>query len=171
MLIPIWLPYAVLALSLWGFTGLTQKLSTNNASAELSFIAYSAAFVPIAGIILWWQPLDWNIPARGWLLAVLGGALSGFAVLSSFAAYRSGGKASVVTPLIALFPVVTVVLAVLMLGERLGMREIIGVITAVAAAAALSYEKDSNPIPSPDAQGLDISLQATHPNAKGNDHE
>jgi len=168
---PIWLLYALLALSFWGFTGLTQKLSTNHVSAELSFIAYSVAFIPIAAIILWWQPLDWNIPARGWLLAVLGGTLSGFAVLSSFAAYRSGGKASVVTPLIALFPVVTVVLAVVILGERLALREIIGVITAVVAAVALSYEKPSHSIPSTDGHGLNSTPQATHSNANSSDHE
>jgi len=141
--VPIWSLYALLALTLWGFTGLTQKLSTNHVSAELSFIAYSAAFVPIAGIILWLQPLDWNIPARGWLLAILGGTLSGFGVLTSFAAYRSGGKASVVTPLVALFPVVTVVLAIPLLHEQVGLREIMGILMAVAAAAALSYEKSS----------------------------
>lgn len=137
---PVWLIYAVVALSLWGVTGLTQKLSTNHVSAELSFISYSIAFVPIAGFIVWTQQLDWHIPAAGWSLAILGGALNGFGVLTSFAAYRSGGKASVVTPLVALFPVVTVVLAMLLLRERLSIREAVGVIVALAGAAALSYE-------------------------------
>lgn len=139
-MVPAWLIYALVALSLWGFTGLTQKLSTNHISAELSFIAYSVAFVPIAGYILWTQDLDWRIPAAGWILAILGGALNGFGVLTSFAAYKSGGKASIVTPLVALFPVVTVILAVLLLRERLSVRESMGVIVALAAAAALSYE-------------------------------
>ncbi len=141
----IWLLYSLLAISLWGFTGLTQKLSTNLISAELSFIAYSVAFVPLAGVILWLQPLDWNIPAKGWSLAILGGTLNGFGVLTSFAAYRSGGKASVVTPLVALFPVVTVVLAMPLLHEHVGLREVVGIVMAVAAAAALSYENPSNP--------------------------
>lgn len=142
---PIWLPYALLALTLWGFTGLTQKLSTNHISAELSFIAYSAAFVPLAGIILWLQPLDWNIPAKGWSLAILGGTLNGFGVLTSFAAYRSGGKASVVTPLVAVFPVVTVILAIPLLHDQVGLREVLGILMAFAAAAALSYESPSKP--------------------------
>lgn len=141
----VWLLYSLLALSLWGFTGLTQKLSTNHISAELSFIAYSVAFVPIAGVILCLQPLDWNIPAEGWALAILGGMLNGFGVLTSFAAYRSGGKASVVTPLVALFPVVTVILAIPLLHEQVGLREIVGIVMAVAAAAALSYENPSKP--------------------------
>jgi uncharacterized membrane protein len=142
---PIWMLYALLACTLWGFTGLTQKLSTNHISAELSFFAYSVAFVPIAGVILWLTPLNWNMPAKGWILAILGGTLNGFGVLTSFAAYRSGGKASVVTPLVALFPVVTVVLAIPLLHEHVGLREVMGIVMAVAAAAALSYENPSRP--------------------------
>lgn len=141
----IWLLYSLLALSLWGFTGLTQKLSTNHVSAELSFVAYSVAFVPLAAVIIWLQPLDWNIPSRGWALAILGGTLNGFGVLTSFAAYRRGGKASVVTPLVALFPVITVILAIPLLREQVGLREVMGIVTAVAAAAALSYESPSRP--------------------------
>jgi len=141
----IWLLYSLLALFLWGFTGLTQKLSTNHISAELSLVAYSVAFVPLAAVILVLQPLDWNIPAKGWLLAILGGTLNGFGVLTSFAAYKSGGKASVVTPLVAIFPVVTVILAIPLLQERIGWRELAGIVMALAAAAALSYESPSKP--------------------------
>lgn len=155
---PTWLTYALVALSLWGFTGLTQKLSTNRITAELSFIAYSVVFVPIAGVILRTQQLDWNIPAAGWLLAILGGALNGFGVLTSFAAYRNGGKASIVTPLVALFPVVTVVGAVLLLRERLSIREVAGIFVALAAARALSYERQ----PPTDDEGRPVAGALTH---------
>jgi transporter family protein len=147
-----WMIYALLTLAFWGVTGVTQKLATNSISVELSLIWFSAAFLPIAGVILLVQSLDWRISAGAWFLAILGGALNGLGVLTSFAAFRSGGKASIVTPLIALFPVVTVALAVPILHEHITRREGLGIVLAVAAAFALSYEdrsdaKDAPPAP------------------------
>ena len=45
----------------------------------------------------------------------------------------AGGKASVVVPLTALYPVVTLGLALLILGERLSLRQSIGVALALTA--------------------------------------
>jgi transporter family protein len=135
--------YALLTLVLWGLTGLTQKLATNYISVELSLIFFSAAFIPIAGVILISQPLDWKIPALAWLLAILGGVLNGLGVLTSLAAFHHGGKASVVTPLIALYPVVTVALAVPFLHEKISHREMAAIILALVATAALSYGEET----------------------------
>jgi len=137
----IWLAYALLTMVLWGLTGLTQKLATNYISVELSLVFFSAAFIPIAVVILLFQPLDWKITALAWLLAILGGVLNGLGVLTSLAAFHHGGKASVVTPLIALYPVVTVGLAVPLLHEKLSWREGAGIVLALLATVALSYEK------------------------------
>ena len=46
-----WLLLAILATVLWGITGVTQKLSTNNISFELSMVWFSAAFLPISALI------------------------------------------------------------------------------------------------------------------------
>ena len=127
----IWLAYAVITMVLWGLTGLTQKLATNYISVELSLMYFSAAFVPIAVVILLFVSLDWRISLLAWFLAILGGLLNGLGVLSSLAAFHHGGKASVVTPLIALYPVVTVALAVPFLHERISHREIAGIVLAL----------------------------------------
>lgn len=139
----IWLAYAVVTMVLWGLTGLTQKLATNYISVELSLIVFSAAFIPIAIVILLFVPLDWKISHLAWFLAILGGLLNGLGVLSSLAAFHHGGKASVVTPLIALYPVVTVALAVPFLHEKISHREVAGIVLALLATAALSYEKQA----------------------------
>ena len=139
----IWLGYALLTIVLWGLTGLTQKLATNFISVELSLVVFSLAFVPIAAVILVFVPLDWKISHLVWFLAILGGLLNGLGVLSSLAAFHHGGKASIVTPLIALYPVVTVALAVPFLHEKISHREVAGVVLALLATAALSYEKET----------------------------
>lgn len=140
---PLWMIFALLALGFWGLTGLTQKLSTNEVSAEFSYTCFAAAFVPIGIVVVLTQQLDWRIPTTGWALAILGGVLNGLGSLTSFAAYRSGGKASIVTPLVALYPVVTVFGAVVLLGERIGLRETLGIALALTAAAALSFESQT----------------------------
>jgi transporter family protein len=59
---------------------------------------------------------------------------------TSFRALESGGKASVVISLVSLYPLLTVLLAVLILGERLTGLQIMGAFTAIVAAILLSVE-------------------------------
>jgi drug/metabolite transporter (DMT)-like permease len=65
----------------------------------------------------------------------------GFGTLASLAAFRSGGKASVVTALTGLNPVLTVMVMVWVLHESLQWFEIAGAGTAILAGLALSYER------------------------------
>jgi transporter family protein len=139
----MWLLYALLTIVLWGLTGLTQKLATNYISVELSLVFFSAAFVPIAVVILLFMPLDWKISHLACFLGILGGVLNGLGVLTSLAAFHHGGKASVVTPLIALYPVVTVALAVPLLHENISHREMAGIALALFATVALSYGEEA----------------------------
>jgi transporter family protein len=59
---------------------------------------------------------------------------------TSFKALESGGKASIVISLISLFPLLTVVLAVALLHERLTGMQMAGAVVAIAAAILLSLE-------------------------------
>jgi len=144
-----WVLDCLAAMACWGVFSATQKLSTNHVSAELSYLAWSAAFVPIAIWIVATKPLNWQMsgPMLGSGLAA--GVLNGFGVVAAFAAYRFEGKASIVTPLAAaLQPLVTVVLALLFLGERIGPLEGLGIALAIVAAIALSRETKQRPGPS-----------------------
>lgn len=144
-----WMAYTLAAIVFWGFTGVTQKLATNHVSAELSLLGFVSGFVPLAAAVLLFGDRDWEFgrPVLGWTAAVLGGSLLGFGTLTSLAAYRHGGKASVVTPLTGLYPALTVVLVLLIptLQERLEVREVVGIVIALAAAIALSYEPAVEP--------------------------
>lgn len=142
-----WMGYTLAAMVLWGVFSATQKISTNHVSAELSYLAWCAAFVPIALVILATKTLNWAglTPAMLWS-GLAAGALNGFGVIAAFAAYRCDGKASIVTPLAAAGqPVVTVVLALVFLGERIGVPEAVGVVLAIGAAIALSWERPRVP--------------------------
>jgi transporter family protein len=72
--------------------------------------------------------------------SIAGGALNGLGAWTSFRALESGGKASIVISLISLYPLLTVLLAVIFLGERLTWLQTTGACLAIAAAILLSLE-------------------------------
>ena len=135
------LGYALLPIAFWGAAGFLQKIATNHLSGELSSLWFLAAFIPVAGVILWREPLTTPVAPKVWVLAAALGlffALGNFALLEACA---SEGKASVVVPLTALYPVVSVPIAIVFLGERIATRETLGIVLALISVVALSYEK------------------------------
>jgi len=135
-----WVVFAVIALVFWGITGVTQKLSTNCISSELSFLWFAMAIIAISAILAVSVPVQWHPSPLILGLAVLGGMLNGLGALTSFAALESGGKASVVISLVALFPLLTVAFAVIFLHERMTTVQAIGIVLAIVAAILLSLE-------------------------------
>ena len=136
-----WFWLSAIALVFFGITGVTQKLSTNNISFELSFVWFSAAFLLLAAVIAVTFTLDWSVTLPLVALAALGGVLNGLGALTSFAALEKGGKASVVIPIINLYPLVTIAGAWLVLGERLTATQIAGIVCALVAVILLAQER------------------------------
>lgn len=136
----VWLGFAILALVLWGITGVTQKLSTNRISSERSFLWFCWAMVALSAAVLLVAHPHWGLGRAVVLCSIAGGALNGLGAWTSFRALESGGKASIVISLISLYPLLTVVLAVLLLGERLTWLQTAGAAVAISAAILLSLE-------------------------------
>ncbi len=136
----IWLGFAILALVLWGITGVTQKLSTNRISSERSFLWFCWAMVVLSGAVVFMMRPHPALATVVVLCSIAGGALNGLGAWTSFRALEAGGKASIVISLISLYPLLTVVLAVLLLHERLTWIQSAGAATAIAAAILLSLE-------------------------------
>src|ERR1700758_5788842 len=134
----LWLGFAILALVLWGATGVTQKLSTNRISSERSFLWFCWAMVALSAIVLLLARPHWGVGRIVVLSSIAGGLLNGLGAWTSFRALESGGKASIVISLISLYPLLTVLLAVVLLGERLTWMQSAGAVTAIAAAILLS---------------------------------
>src|SRR3954469_21627055 len=136
----LWLWFSIGALVLWGITGITQKLATNRITSERSFLWFCWAMVALSAMVMFFVHLKWGLGRLVVISSIAGGALNGLGAWTSFRALESGGKASIVISLISLYPLLTVVLAVLLLGERLTMMQTAGAITAIAAAILLSLE-------------------------------
>ncbi len=136
-----WMVYALLTLVLFGMSCITQKMATRYISDELSTIFFTIGFVFLAIVIWVAGSPSWNLSVKDWALGIVVGLLMATGTLALFAAFR-WGKASVVTPLAALYPLVTVILAVVFLNEHLDLIKIAAIAIALIAGMALSKEGD-----------------------------
>jgi len=140
MHIPLWLIFAMVALVFWGITGVTQKLSTNAISTELSFLWFGLAMIALALTVLPLVLPYWHLAAKDFWLAVVGGTLNSLGAYTSFAALEKGGKASIVIPLCYLYPLLTIILAIVFLHEGLTRPQLAGISLALVSAVLLSQE-------------------------------
>jgi drug/metabolite transporter (DMT)-like permease len=141
--INVWLAYALVPIGLWGLAGLLQKMCTSHISSELSTLWFLGGYIPIAIVIFLTQKLDWQITTKAWSVVIGLGLFLGLGNLTLLAAYECKGKASVITPLSGLYPIVTVPLAIWFLDEKISGRELAGITLALVSVVALSYEKKS----------------------------
>ena len=135
------LVYAVLPIVLWGLSGFLQKVATNYLSAEAATLVYLGAFVPVGVFLALREPWPSAITPRVWIVVLALGFFLAFGNLAILAAFAKGGKAAIITPLSGLYPVISVPIAVLLLGEQIDTRAKLGIACALASVAALSYEK------------------------------
>jgi bacterial/archaeal transporter family protein len=150
-LLSAWLVLALVPVALWGLAGFLQKLSTRDVSDRTSAAWFLGAFVPVGLAIHAWEPLPPGLPWRLWAVAVALGFALAFGNYAVTVAYASGGKASVITPLVGLYPLASIPAALLLFDERLGWREALGVALALAGIVALSHEPPARPSgPSPE---------------------
>jgi transporter family protein len=146
-MISAWLLLAMVPVVLWGVAGLMQKMATNHISGRLSAVWFLLAFLPIAASFLVLDPLPDNTPTRVWFVASLVGFTLALGNLTVLLAYASGGMASVITPLAGLYPLVSIPIAIVVFGERIGWRESLGIVTALAAVVLLSVERREVAVP------------------------
>lgn len=135
-----WFLWSSVALVFFGISGITQKLSTNHVSFEMSFVWFCVAMFGVSAAVALFVPVEWRLHPSLIGLAALGGLLNGLGALTSFAALKKGGKASVVIPIINLYPLVTIAGAWSFLGEKLTATQVAGIICALAAVVLLSQE-------------------------------
>lgn len=132
-----WFWFAAIVLIFWGACGIFQKLSTNHISAE------SALIWLIVGFILL-QPFVYPGPAllgystENIVWGLSSGFLSNLGAWGLYAAMKNGGKASIVAPICAMYPLLVVFLAPIILHESITLAQGCGVVCALVAVALFS---------------------------------
>jgi transporter family protein len=132
-----WLIYTLVALVSFGVAGLLQKLSTDRVSAECALVWLVIGFVIL-------EPLVYPGPAlrhygiRSIALVLLAGALNAAGTWTVLAAMKSGGKASVVVPMTAVYPMVVCLLAPIFLHEQITILQGAGIACGLGAIFLLA---------------------------------
>ena len=128
---------AIVVLVTWGIVGLLQKLSTNHLSAETAVVWLVVGYLLLDP---WLYPQESILmfSGRALVFAFLSALLNALGAWALLAAMKHGGKASIVVPFSALYPLVTVFLAPLVLHESITRLQGAGVVCALIAVVLLS---------------------------------
>jgi transporter family protein len=141
--LPLWLFWSLVTIVMWGTWGLVSKIASDGVDAYMNQLLFTVGIAPLLVFVAWKVRRGvagetGEQRGRGVFWAFLTGILGGVGNMAYFEAMVKGGKASVVTPVTALFPMVTVLLALVFLKERLGRVQWIGLGLAFAAIYLLN---------------------------------
>jgi transporter family protein len=141
--LPKWLVWSLITIVLWGTWGLVSKVASVGMDAYVNQLLYTAGLAPLLVFVAWTVHKRGARDrqegrAMGIFWAFFTGILGGVGNIFFFQAMVAGGKASVVAPVTALFPMVTVLLALTVLHERLGRAQWLGLGLAFVAIYLLS---------------------------------
>lgn len=132
-----WLIHAFAALVIYGLWGFFPKLAVTyiNPASALIYEVAGAMLVGLACLL--WVGFQPESHPKGILFAVLTGVTGMLGTLFFFAA-ASRGKISVVVSMTALYPLITILLAMFFLHEPVTAKQILGMLFAVAAILLLT---------------------------------
>lgn len=138
--VPAWLWLSLLTVLLWGAWGVQSKLVVNRMSPWMNQVLFPVGLLPI---LIWtlFSPALRSVPgsaARGATFGLLTGVFGGIGNVAFFLAFSTGGKASIVTPLVGLAPLVTVILALIFLKEKINRSQTAGLLLALISIYLLS---------------------------------
>ena len=132
--------FAALAVMVfWGFWGFIHKLCLNQIGIKATLLwSFSAALICYLLIIatLLYRGTTYRLGLYSSLAVIA--SLLGTAALLLFMFVLAREKGSIIIPLTALYPAITVILLYLFAGEKLSVSKLVGVILAVIAAFLLA---------------------------------
>lgn len=138
-MLPPWLMYSLLTIFLWGVWGATSKAVANDINAYMNQVLFTIGLVPLLCLVVRSPRLaGGKSRKRGIFYAVITGILGGTGNITFFTSLTLGGRAAVVVPMMSLSPLATVILAFLVLRERISASQIMGLGLAVVAIYLLS---------------------------------
>lgn len=141
--VPRWLIYSLLTIGCWGAWGAVSKVVSDEIDANTNQVLFTLGLLPLLAVAIRSPRISTGVgngrrAGIGW--AFLTGILGATGNIAFFRALAVGGRASVVVPVTALFPLVTVILALSVLRERVGKWQQVGLALALLAIYLISME-------------------------------
>jgi transporter family protein len=134
---PKWLVFALAAIFWWGLFGFLAKVGSERVSPIQMYLFFVIGMIPLVVIAIFRLRRKVETDRRGASYGMLNGVFAGLGLLAYYAAME-GGKASIVGPVTSLYPLVTVILAVALLKERLNRVQLMGIGLAITSILILS---------------------------------
>jgi len=151
---PRWFLYSLVTMLLWGGWGVVSKpLSTALSPWQVQCLS-TIGLLPVLIVLAArefrnskfefriWRGSGSNL-RRGFWQAFAAGVISSAGNIACYEALATGGKAAAVLPFTSLYPLVTIILAVMLLGERLNAVQWGGIAASLAALSFFNVGADS----------------------------
>lgn len=131
---PRWLLWTLLAIACWGVWAVIPRAIGTALSAQQQQALCTIGLLPLLLVLApLKEPAGAERQRRGRWVSFAAGICSSLGNLPFFTLLAGGAKTATVVPLAALYPVVTVTLAVIVLKERLNIVQSIGFVMSLAA--------------------------------------
>jgi len=134
-----WLVSSLVAMVCWGVWGLLLKLGSEYFDWQQTFIVTSIVTLTASLLVFFWLRPSINVHSAGFGYVLSAGVL-GLVALIAFYSSIGSGKAIIVVPLTALYPVVTIFLSYLVLHEEVSLVNGVGIVLALVAILFISLD-------------------------------
>ena len=134
-----WILYSISAAFFWGTWGVVAKLISDQVSPFTNHLLFSIGMLFTLPLVI--KKVRTNKPSRkgiGW--GLVAGVLAVIGNVAVYQAFTTGGLAAIVIPVTNLYPLVTIVIALLVFKEKLNWINGIGILLAIPAVLMLSGE-------------------------------
>ena len=151
-----WLLYTILAALSWGFWGiLTKSISSEISPFTTHFMFTIGMLFSLPVVVRKCKVKELN--RKGMMWGIGAGIIAVCGNVSVYQSFSLGGQAAVVIPLTNLYPLITIIIALLIFKEKLNWLDGIGILIVVPAILLLSGQ--SQMFSDPGAYFQTIGLQ------------
>lgn len=137
----MWLVYAILAALCWGVWGILAKFISSDISPYANHLLFTVGMLfTIPFVIKKCKIVDINLKGVVW--GIVAGILAIAGNIAVYQSFSSGGLAAVVIPVTNLYPLVTILIAISVLKEKMHWLNGIGIMVVVPAIIMLSGQSE-----------------------------
>lgn len=133
-----WFWYSMVCVACWGAWALLSKLGSREVPPNTMQFLFTLGTIPVALALLIARRSKMEKSKPGIVYGILNGVLSGVGGLALFAAYHTNGNTTLITATTALYPMITVVLAITILREQFRPIQAVGLLFAAIAIVIFS---------------------------------
>ncbi|MEE8518008.1 MAG: EamA family transporter [Dehalococcoidia bacterium] len=133
-----WLGLSIATFMLWGLWGFLAKIASDSIDAKSAAVMQAAGALVITLVLVTTMrfKLEWH--TSGTTAALFAGFALMIGIIAFTAALASGGKASIVVPITALYPIVAIALGMVFLSESVSPTQASGVGLALVGIVLMS---------------------------------